>query len=77
MFPQAGDGPNCSEAGVLGVVPGLAGVLQATEAIKLCLGIGQPLVNRLLRMNSLSMQVTSATMMADPECPVCKPYRTK
>ncbi len=75
VFPQAGDGPSCVEAGVLGVVPGIAGVLQATEALKLCLQIGQPLVNRLLRIDTLSMQFAESKILADPECPICASAR--
>lgn len=71
IFPQAGDGPSCGEAGVLGVVPGLAGVLQASEALKLCLQIGQPMVNKLLRLESLSMRIRTTKTIADPECLIC------
>lgn len=71
VFPQPGDGPSCVEAGILGVVPGVAGMLQATEALKLCLGIGQPLVDRLLRIDTLSMRFTESRIQRDPACPVC------
>ncbi len=71
LFPQPGDGPGCVEAGVLGVVPGIAGMLQAAEALKLCLGIGQPMVGRLMRIDTLSMRITESQIQADPDCPVC------
>jgi len=71
LFPQAGDGPSCVEAGVLGVVPGIAGILQATEALKLCLQIGKPLVDKLLRIDCLSMRFITSQTQADPGCPVC------
>ncbi|MGV8959089.1 MAG: molybdopterin-synthase adenylyltransferase MoeB [Stenotrophomonas sp.] len=63
--------PNCSEAGVLGVLPGIIGLLQATEALKLLLGIGQPLAGRLLRFDALSMRFRETGLSADPDCPVC------
>lgn len=65
--------PNCSEAGVLGVLPGLAGVLQATEVLKLLLGIGEPLVGRLLRFDALGMRFRETRVSPDPHCPVCAP----
>lgn len=65
--------PNCSEAGVLGVLPGLAGVMQATEVLKLLLGIGEPLVGRLLRFDALQMRFRETRIGADPGCPVCAP----
>ncbi len=65
--------PNCSEAGVLGVLPGLAGVLQATEVLKLLLGIGEPLVGRLLRFDALGMRFRETRIQPDPQCPVCAP----
>ena len=63
--------PNCSEAGVLGVLPGVIGLLQATEAIKLLLGIGEPLRGRLLQFDALAMQFRQVRLAADPGCPVC------
>lgn len=63
--------PNCSEAGVLGVVPGVIGLLQATEAIKLILGIGESLAGRLLHFDALSMRFRETRLMPDPHCPVC------
>ena len=69
--PPAGLIPNCAEAGVLGVLPGLIGVIQATEAIKLITGIGEPLIGRLLLYDALRMRVREITLGRDPECPVC------
>ena len=65
--------PNCAEAGVLGVLPGVIGLLQATEAIKLLLGIGEPLRGRLLQFDALSMRFRETRLAADPQCPVCAP----
>ncbi|WP_267895994.1 molybdopterin-synthase adenylyltransferase MoeB [Stenotrophomonas sp. SAU14A_NAIMI4_8] len=65
--------PNCAEAGVLGVLPGLAGVLQATEVLRLLLGIGEPLVGRLLRFDALGMRFRESRIAPDPTCPVCAP----
>ena len=65
--------PNCAEAGVLGVLPGVIGLLQATEAIKLVLGIGEPLRGRLLQFDALSMRFRETRLAADPQCPVCAP----
>jgi hypothetical protein len=58
---------------VLGVLPGLAGVLQATEVLKLLLGIGEPLVGRLLRFDALGMRFRETGIRPDPQCPVCAP----
>lgn len=80
LFPQppaAADAPNCSEAGVLGVLPGVVGMLQATEAIKLILGIGEPLVGRVLMFDALGMRFHETRLTPDPACPVCaagKPF---
>lgn len=63
--------PNCSEAGVLGVLPGVIGMLQATEAVKLILGIGDSLAGRLLNFDALAMRFRETRLSADPECPVC------
>ena len=65
--------PNCSEAGVLGVLPGVAGMLQATEALKLLLHVGEPLTGRLLHFDALAMRFRETRLAADPECPVCAP----
>ncbi|MES2668837.1 MAG: molybdopterin-synthase adenylyltransferase MoeB [Pseudomonadota bacterium] len=67
--------PNCAEAGVLGVLPGVIGLIQATEAIKLILGIGLPLSGRLLHFDALSMRFRETRLSADPECAVCAPGR--
>lgn len=73
LFPDAaGAGaPNCSEAGVLGVTPGVIGLLQATEALKYLLGIGDALTGRLLSFDLLSMRSHETRFSADPACPVC------
>ena len=63
--------PPCAEAGVLGVVPGLVGLIQATETIKWILGQGQPLLGRLLLINTLSMRFREMKLPKDPDCPVC------
>ena len=78
LFPQPPapeDAPNCSEAGVLGVLPGVIGLLQATEAIKLILGIGEPLVGRVLMFDALAMRFHESRLAPDPQCPVCAPDR--
>lgn len=74
LFPEApaeADAPNCAVAGVLGVLPGLVGTLQACEAIKLVLGIGQPLTGRLLMIDALSMEFRETRLRRDPACPEC------
>ena len=63
--------PNCAEAGVLGVVPGLVGTIQATEAIKMLLGLGDALVGRLLTIDALTMEFRTIEIRRDPECPAC------
>ncbi len=63
--------PSCAEGGVLGVLPGIVGSLQANEAIKLILGIGDPLVGRLLLFDALSTTFTEISLRRDPDCPVC------
>ncbi|MCB9600800.1 MAG: molybdopterin-synthase adenylyltransferase MoeB [Sandaracinus sp.] len=63
--------PSCAEAGVLGVLPGVIGTMQATEAIKIILGVGQPLIGRLLQYDSLSMSVRTFKLPRDRECSVC------
>jgi sulfur-carrier protein adenylyltransferase/sulfurtransferase len=63
--------PSCAEGGVLGVLPGVVGGLQATEALKLVLGVGDPLIGRQLRYDALSMEFVELKMHRDPECPVC------
>lgn len=69
--PPAGAIPNCAEAGVLGVLPGIIGTLQATEAIKLVTGIGDPLVGRLLLFDALAMSFRTIALRRDPDCPSC------
>jgi adenylyltransferase/sulfurtransferase len=69
--PPADAIPSCAEAGVLGVVPGLLGVMQALEAIKLILGIGDSLVGRLLHLDALSLRFREFNVRRDRDCPVC------
>jgi sulfur-carrier protein adenylyltransferase/sulfurtransferase len=69
--PAAADAPNCSEAGVLGVLPGMVGLLQATEALKLLLELGEPLVGRLLAFDALGMHFRETRLPRDPDCPGC------
>jgi sulfur-carrier protein adenylyltransferase/sulfurtransferase len=69
--PPAGLVPSCAEAGVLGVLPGLVGTIQATEAVKLVLGIGDPLVGRLLLVDALRLQFREIRVRRDPKCPAC------
>jgi adenylyltransferase/sulfurtransferase len=69
--PPDGLIPNCAEAGVLGVLPGIIGTIQATEAIKLVVGIGEGLIGRLLVYDALRMTFRRLTLARDPECPVC------
>ena len=64
--------PNCAEAGVLGVLPGVIGLLQATEVLKLLLGIGEPLTGRLLHFDALAMRFRETRLTPDPDCPVCR-----
>jgi len=63
--------PSCAEAGVLGIVPGLIGILQATEALKLILGLGRPLAGRLIYFDALKMQFWEVKTPRNPSCPVC------
>jgi len=63
--------PSCAEGGVLGVLPGVIGTLQATEAVKLILGVGDPLIGRQLRYDALAMEFVELRMHRDPNCPVC------
>jgi molybdopterin/thiamine biosynthesis adenylyltransferase/rhodanese-related sulfurtransferase len=71
--PSAADAPNCSEAGVLGVLPGIIGLFQANEALKLLLGIGAPLVARLLCYDALAGTSRELRLPRDPACPGCGP----
>jgi len=69
--PPPGLVPSCAEGGVLGVLPGIIGTIQATEAIKLILGQGEPLVGRLLLYDALDMTFDELVLRKDPDCPVC------
>ncbi len=69
--PPPGTVPSCQEAGVFGVLPGIVGSIQATETIKLILGIGRPLVGRLLIVDGLEMEFQEVRVRRDPSCPVC------
>jgi adenylyltransferase/sulfurtransferase len=69
--PPPGLVPSCAEGGVLGVLPGIIGVIQATEAIKLITGIGEPLIGRFLIYDALRMRFRELKLRKDPECPVC------
>jgi molybdopterin/thiamine biosynthesis adenylyltransferase/rhodanese-related sulfurtransferase len=69
--PPPGSVPSCAEGGVLGVLPGIVGTIQATETIKLILGIGETLAGRLLLIDALSMQFRAMTLRKDPACPAC------
>lgn len=69
--PPPGLVPSCAEGGVLGILPGTIGTLQATEAIKLILGIGQPLIGRMLLYDALSMTFDTIRVRKNPNCPVC------
>jgi adenylyltransferase/sulfurtransferase len=74
MFPEPpppGLVPNCAEAGVLGVLPGVIGTMQATEAIKLITGIGEPMIGRMMLYDALEMTFTTIKIRKDPHCPVC------
>jgi len=63
--------PNCAQAGVLGVLPGIIGMLQAIETLKLILGIGEPLIGRLLHFDALKVKFRELNLRHDPQCPVC------
>lgn len=69
--PPPGLVPSCAEGGVLGVLPGLLGVIQAAEALKLLLGVGHPLVGRLLLVDALAMEFRQVKVGRDPRCPAC------
>lgn len=69
--PPPGLVPSCAEAGVLGILPGLIGTIQATETVKLILGVGQTLTGRFLIYDALKMRFRELTLRKDPECPVC------
>jgi len=74
--PPPGLVPSCAEGGVLGILPGLVGVIQATEVIKLILGKGEPLIGRLLLVNSLDMRFRELKLRKNPDCPVCGSHPT-
>ncbi len=69
--PPPGLVPSCAEGGVLGVLPGVIGTIQATEAVKLILGVGKPLIGRLLLYDALQMSFDQVNLRKDPDCPVC------
>jgi adenylyltransferase/sulfurtransferase len=74
MFPEPpppGMVPSCAEGGVLGVLPGMIGVMQAIEAVKLIVGIGEPLIGRLVHFDALKMKFREFKLRRDPKCPVC------
>jgi adenylyltransferase/sulfurtransferase len=79
LFPQPPPpelAPSCAEGGVLGVLPGIIGSLQANEALKLLLGIGDPLVGRLQLVDALGATVDEVALKRDPACPVCGEHPT-
>ena len=69
--PPPGEVPNCSEAGVLGMLPGMVGSIQAAETVKVILGTGEPLVGRLLLIDALDMDFREVKVRQDPNCPLC------
>jgi adenylyltransferase/sulfurtransferase len=69
--PPPGEVPSCAEGGVLGILPGLIGCIQATEAVKLILGKGEPLIGRLLLYDALAMRVQEFKVRRNPRCPIC------
>jgi adenylyltransferase/sulfurtransferase len=79
LFPQPpppGLVPSCAEGGVLGILPGVIGCIQATEALKILLGVGEPLVGRLLLYDALAMRFDEVQLPRDPTCPLCSPKAT-
>ena len=74
--PPPGLVPSCAEGGVLGILPGLVGVIQATEVVKLILGTGDPLIGRLLLVDALGMKFRELKLRKNPECPVCGTHPT-
>ncbi len=70
-MPPPGAVPSCQQGGILGVLPGVIGILQATEAIKLLIGVGEPLIGRLLLFDALSMEINEVKLRRDPDCPAC------
>jgi adenylyltransferase/sulfurtransferase len=75
--PPPGLVPSCAEGGVLGILPGLVGIIQATEVIKLILGIGEPLIGRLLLIDALGMNFRTLKLRKNPECPMCGTHEIK
>jgi molybdopterin/thiamine biosynthesis adenylyltransferase/rhodanese-related sulfurtransferase len=69
--PPPGLVPSCAEGGVLGVLPGVVGTIQATEVVKLIIGVGEPLINRFMIYDALRMRFRELKLRKDPECPVC------
>jgi adenylyltransferase/sulfurtransferase len=79
LFPQPPPpelAPSCSEGGVLGVLPGIIGSIQANEALKLAVEIGEPLIGRLLLFDALEESFTEVALKRDPDCPVCGEHPT-
>jgi sulfur-carrier protein adenylyltransferase/sulfurtransferase len=74
--PPPGLVPSCAEGGVLGILPGTIGLIQATETVKLILGIGEPLVGRLLLYDALGMRFRELKLRKNPDCPICGDHRT-
>ena len=74
--PDPGSVPSCAEGGVLGVLPGIIGTLQANEVLKLILGIGKPAIGRLITFNALDMEFRTFKIRRDPTCPVCGDHPT-
>jgi molybdopterin/thiamine biosynthesis adenylyltransferase/rhodanese-related sulfurtransferase/molybdopterin converting factor small subunit len=74
--PPPGLVPSCAEGGVLGILPGVIGLIQATEAVKLILGVGEPLVGRLVLYDALAMRFRELKLRRNPECPVCGDHPT-
>jgi adenylyltransferase/sulfurtransferase len=74
--PPPGLVPSCAEGGVLGILPGVIGLIQATEAVKLILGIGETLVGRLMLYDALGMRFRELKLRKNPECPICGDHRT-
>lgn len=74
--PPPGLVPSCAEGGVLGILPGMIGIIQATEAVKLILGTGEPLVGRLVLYDALAMRFRELKLRRNPECPVCGDHPT-
>ena len=74
--PPPGLVPSCAEGGVLGILPGVVGTIQATEAVKLIMGVGEPLVGRFLVYDALRMRFRELKLRKDPDCPVCGDHPT-